>query len=259
MPRSKGKKTDIPPPLVGQKRHRKPTAKALPPPPPPPPPPKPPKIKLTTAPRPLPELSPDTSPTRASPEKEVFIEIPSSSSEESPEPEKKTHMVTVNWQVYLNHKLVHAEAFQEDFLCSLHHPYRHWKSWIHMKAEDTAKTDKEVKARKKWKALYGPISNRLIFHIEDRESFERFEHMMVSRGSRGVDCALEARFVTKGDPESSPILDRTSGKRRKIPDPPKLVYSDDDSDAKKSVPPIKKPRKSATTIAVESLVKERKD
>jgi hypothetical protein len=27
-----------------------------------------------------------------------------------------------------------------------------------MKAEDAAKTDKEVKARKKWKALYGDFS-----------------------------------------------------------------------------------------------------
>jgi hypothetical protein len=82
---------------------------------------------------------------------------------------------------------------------------------------------------------------------------------MVSRGSRGVDYALEARFVTKGDLELSPILDRTSGKRHKILDPPKLVYSDNDSDAKKSIPLIKKPRKLATTIAMESLVKERKD
>jgi len=128
-----------------------------------------------------------------------------------------------------------------------------------MKAEDTVKTDKEVKARKKWKALYRPMSNRLIFYIKDRESFERFEYIIVSRGSRGVNYALEARFVTNRDPESSPILDRTSGKRHKIPDPPKLVYSDNDNNAKKSVPPIKKPRKSATTIAVESLVKERKD
>jgi len=73
--------------------------KALLPPPrplPPLPPPRPPKIKLKTAPRPLLELSPNTSLTRASPEKEVFIEIPSSLSEESPKPEKKTYMVTVN-------------------------------------------------------------------------------------------------------------------------------------------------------------------
>jgi len=126
MPRLKGKKTDIPPPLVGQKRHRKPTAKALPPPLcplPPLPPPRPPKIKLKTTPRPLPELSPNTSLTRASPEKEVFIEIPLLLSEESPKPEKKTHMVTVNWQVYLNYKLVYTEAFQEDFLYSLYYLY----------------------------------------------------------------------------------------------------------------------------------------
>ena len=102
------------------------------------------------------------------------------------------------------------------------------------------------------------MSNRLIFYIEDRESFERFEYMMVSRGSRGVDYALEARFVTNRDPESSPILDRTSGKRHKIPDPPKLVYSDDDSDAKKIIPPIKKARKTATTVAIASLVEDRK-
>jgi hypothetical protein len=82
--------------------------------------------------------------------------------------------------------------------------------------------------------------------------------MMVSRGLRGIDCVIEARFVTKRDPDSSPILDRTLGKRRKILDPLKLVYSDDDSDAKKSVPLIKKPRKLATIIVVESLVEERK-
>ena len=57
----------------------------------------------------------------------------------------------------------------------------------------------------------------------------------------------------------SPILDRTLGKRRKIPNSPKLVYLDNDNNAKKSVPPIKKPRKLATIIAIESLVKERKD
>jgi hypothetical protein len=82
---------------------------------------------------------------------------------------------------------------------------------------------------------------------------------MVSRGSKGVNCIIKAWFITKGDLESSPILDRTLGKRRKIPDPLKLVYSDNDSNTKKSVPPIKKPRKSATTIAMESLVEERKD
>jgi hypothetical protein len=82
---------------------------------------------------------------------------------------------------------------------------------------------------------------------------------MVSRGSRGINYTLEARFVTKGDLELSPILDRTLRKRRKILDPPKLVYLDNDSNTKKSVPPIKKPRKLATTITIESLVKERKD
>jgi hypothetical protein len=157
MPRLKGKKIDPPPPPVGQKRYRKPIAKAsstLPP-------PKLPKIKLTTAPRPLLELSPDTSPSRASPERERTIELLLSlSTEESPEPEKKTYIVTINWQVYLNYKLVHTEAFQEDFLYKLYYRYRYWKCWIQMKADNTAKTDKEVKARRKWKALYGAISNR---------------------------------------------------------------------------------------------------
>jgi hypothetical protein len=39
------------------------------------------------------------------------------------------------------------------------------------------------------------MSNRLIFYIKDKEGFKRFENIMVSRGSRGIDCALEARFV----------------------------------------------------------------
>jgi len=96
MLRLKGKKDEILSPLVGKKRHRKPTVKALLPPLLPLPPPKLPKIKLTTAPRPLLELSPNTSPTRASPKKEVFIEIPSLLSKESPEPKKKTYIVTIN-------------------------------------------------------------------------------------------------------------------------------------------------------------------
>jgi hypothetical protein len=128
-----------------------------------------------------------------------------------------------------------------------------------MKADNTVKTDKEVKARRKWKVLYRAISNRQIFYIEDRDSFKRFENIIVSRGSKGINCVIKARFITKGDLELSPILDRTLGKRRKIPDPPKLVYSDNDSNTKKSIPPIKKPRKSATTITIKSLVKERKD
>jgi hypothetical protein len=82
---------------------------------------------------------------------------------------------------------------------------------------------------------------------------------MVSRGSKGINYIIEARFITKGDLESSPILDRTSRKRYKIPDPSKLVYSDNNSNTKKSILPIKKPRKSATTIIIESLVKERKN
>jgi hypothetical protein len=52
--------------------------------------------------------------------------------------------------------------------------------------------DKEVKARKKWKVLYRPINNQLIFYIEDKEGFKRFENIIVSRGSRGVNYALEA-------------------------------------------------------------------
>jgi hypothetical protein len=94
MPRSKGKKIDPPPPPVGQKRHRKPIVKAssalLPP--------KLPKIKLTTAPRPLLELSPNTSPSRASPKRERTIELLLSlSTEESLKPEKKIYIVTINW------------------------------------------------------------------------------------------------------------------------------------------------------------------
>ena len=102
------------------------------------------------------------------------------------------------------------------------------------------------------------MSSRLIFYIKDKDSFKRFENIIVSRGSRGINYVIKARFVTKEDLNSSPILDRTSRKRRKIPDPPKLVYSDNDSNTKKSIPLIKKPRKLATTITIESLVKERK-
>ena len=82
--------------------------------------------------------------------------------------------------------------------------------------------------------------------------------MMVSRGSKGVNCVIEARFITKGDPESLPELEKALGKRRKILDPPKLVYLDDDSDAKKSIPSIKKARKIAITVAIVSLVEDRK-
>ena len=81
---------------------------------------------------------------------------------------------------------------------------------------------------------------------------------MASRGSKGIDCTIKARFVTKGDPESLPEPERISGKRRKIPDPPKLVYSDNNSNTKKSIPLIKKASKIAATITIESLVEDRK-
>ncbi|PMD58929.1 uncharacterized protein K444DRAFT_613725 [Hyaloscypha bicolor E] len=146
MARSKSKKIEKPPPLVGKKRQRKPTAKAssalVAP--------KQPKIKLTTASRPPKEPSPDTGASGANPQRERTIEISSSSSSESPEPEAKTHVVTVNWQVYLNHKLVYSESFQEDFLSILYNGYRFWQGW----------TDKEIKARRKWKGIYGALSNR---------------------------------------------------------------------------------------------------
>jgi len=257
MARSKSKKIENPPPSVGKKRHRKPTAKASSA----PVAPKQPKIKLTTASRPAKEPSPPPPPPpdSASGANEGTVELLSSSSdEETPEPERKTHMVSLNWQVYLNYKLVYSESFQEDFSSILHYGYRFWKTWVYMKAEDAAKTDKEIKIRRKWKALYGALSNRQVFHIEDKDSFERFEIMMVSRGPKGLDCIIEARFVTKGDPDSSPEPERASGKRRKTPDPPKLVYSDDDSDTKKSNPPVKKARKTATTVAIESLVEDRR-
>ena len=81
---------------------------------------------------------------------------------------------------------------------------------------------------------------------------------MVSRGSKGVNYVIKARFVTKGDPELLPEPEKASGKRRKTLDPPKLVYSDNDSNAKKSISPIKKARKTATTITITSLVEDRK-
>jgi hypothetical protein len=55
-----------------------------------------------------------------------------------------------------------------------------------------------------------------------------------------------------------PEPERVLGKRRKIPDPSKLVYLDNNSNTKKSIFPIKKARKIATTITIKSLVKNRK-
>ena len=81
---------------------------------------------------------------------------------------------------------------------------------------------------------------------------------MVSRGLKGINCVIKARFITKGDPESLPEPEKALGKRRKTPDPLKLVYLDNDSNAKKSISPIKKARKIATTITIVSLVKNRK-
>ena len=121
--------------------------------------PKQPKIKLTTASRPPKEPSPDTGASGANPQRERTIEISSSSSSESPEPEAKTHVVTVNWQVYLNHKLVYSESFQEDFLLILYNGYRFWQGWVQMRVDEAAKTDKEIKARRKWKGIYGALSN----------------------------------------------------------------------------------------------------
>jgi hypothetical protein len=81
---------------------------------------------------------------------------------------------------------------------------------------------------------------------------------MVSRDLKGINYIIKARFVTKEDSELLPELEKVLGKRRKIPDPPKLVYSDNNSNAKKSIPSIKKARKTATTITIISLVKDRK-
>ena len=108
MARSKSKKIEKPLPLVGKKRQRKATAKAssalVAP--------KQPKIKLTTTSRPPKEPSPNTSISGANPQREYTIEILLlSSSEESLEPEAKTHVITINWQVYLNYKLVYSESF----------------------------------------------------------------------------------------------------------------------------------------------------
>ena len=81
---------------------------------------------------------------------------------------------------------------------------------------------------------------------------------MISRGSKGINYIIKARFITKGDPELLPELEKALGKRRKILDPPKLVYLDNNSNTKKSIPLIKKARKIATTITITSLVKDRK-
>ena len=127
MARSKSKKIEKPPPSVGKKRQRKATAKAFsalvaP---------KQPKIKLTTTSRPPKEPSPNTGASGANPQRERTIEIYRnivvSSSEESPEPEAKTHVVTMNWQIYLNYKLVYSESFQENFLLILYNRYRFWQ------------------------------------------------------------------------------------------------------------------------------------
>jgi hypothetical protein len=98
----------------------------------------------------------------------------------------------------------------------------------------------------------------LIHHISDIRSWEGFEEVMISRGSKGLDCTIEAKYVTKGDPDLSPEPESSRGKRKKTPDPPRAVYSDAKDDvvkAKKStnLPPEKKPRKSATSVAVEAI------
>ena len=92
--------------------------------------PKQPKIKLTSASRPPKEPSPNASASGANPQREPTIEISSSSSKESPEPEPKTYIITINWQVYLNYKLVYTKSFQEDFLLILYYGYRFWKGWV---------------------------------------------------------------------------------------------------------------------------------
>ena len=81
---------------------------------------------------------------------------------------------------------------------------------------------------------------------------------MVSRSLKGINYVIKARFITKGDPELLPEPEKALGKRRKILDPPKLVYLDNNNNAKKSISPIKKARKIAITITIMSLVKNRK-
>ena len=81
---------------------------------------------------------------------------------------------------------------------------------------------------------------------------------MVSRGLKDINYIIKARFITKKDPELLPELEKVLGKRRKTPDSLKLVYSDNNSNTKKSILPIKKARKIATTITIMSLVKNKK-
>ncbi len=64
--------------------------------------------------------------------------------------------------------------------------------------------------------------------------------------------------MIKGDPKLSPEPESSRGKRKKTPEPPRVVYSDAKDNiikAKKStnLPPEKKPRKSATSVAAEVI------
>jgi hypothetical protein len=81
---------------------------------------------------------------------------------------------------------------------------------------------------------------------------------MVSRDLKDINYIIKARFITKGDPELLLELEKVLEKRRKILDSPKLVYLDNNSNTKKSISPIKKTRKIATTITIISLIKNRK-
>jgi hypothetical protein len=156
--------------------------------------------------------------------------------------------------------MVHGEAFRVDFHQFGHYGYRWFRAFAGNIVDDALRgcKDTDVKAQRKWKATYGPQRSSLVHHISDMRSWEGFEEVMISRGQKGLDCTIKARYVTKGDPESSPEPESSRGKRKKTPEPPRAVYSDAEDDvveAKKltNLPPEKKPRKSATSVAAEAI------
>jgi hypothetical protein len=125
-------------------------------------------------------------------------------------------------------------------------------------AEGVVGEYKTLKPRKKWRALYGPLNGRIPFHILDIGSWNRFENTMVLRGAKGTKCTLKIKYVTRGDPESSPEPEARAGRVRKALDLLRRVYSDGDDNIKKNAPPIKKPWTSAILVVVKLLAEDRK-
>ena len=56
---------------------------------------------------------------------------------------------------------------------------------------------------------------------------------MIRRGAKGTDYTLKIKFVTRGDPESSPEPEQRAGRVRKLLDPLRLVYFNEDDNVKR--------------------------